>query len=1076
MSSKLFQSLLNDIKVNNAVVIVGAGVSFEPGMPLYSQLAPIVWEVVSCYPDIDDKFIGTGSTKNRIGEESEKLKEAFGYIEQNEDALHQFKSIFKKLNDKIILPPEIHKNIARLIHENFFELVVSFNWDSLLELSWSELYGTHINARKKNMIKPHGDVLNLSTSWILPNSPGRVTENEKEYVNMLAKERPRTLVIVGYSENDTQIVKDLISPFENRWKVYRVSPFSISEDSIQYTAREFFERLVEETIDSEKYKDWEFLNFQNQNKSIGRAILGYKLTPQDVEICPKLPQVERAIRILKLNNYVIIKGKPGSGKSISSYQIAYSFLKEGYEIIRFRVENFTDVTNLNIPFNPRAIYIIDDAQVLPNSLLLKLQEKSSENQKFILSVTDDIEVDSAVVSIVNVENIEGLREFYLKNKATVTEVISSIDNDIGDFFMQESFEDRISVASQQGNLWMFNYFLRGGWKDTEANYFQAKELNSSQRIIFLLSLKQIISKDKVVDLNWLSKVAKTYFSEEEEWVNRTLEQLRRKKLIDSSNIRMIHYEAAKKQLNYIFNNDKENRTKYEEVIKEELLSSKNSLLGKVWFLNATFSGGINHCIASKISVNEFYNIVDESIRTSAQRINVDAMYFIDVLKRSIRGYEPFDIYKYSSHILFEIEHVTNETAYPLSRVINELYNTHHEEAKELGNRLNIEKVAGRVSTLQKDHLFQWSKFISRLGLLFNRDNAWKFRQMLDEKKIEKQLLSMQNSKPEFESLVEFIETIYSYDKELANKFFYLKDESFKAAFKQDPLEAWNSLGFTFTAFLMGFNSLKSKREYIKKPQKKISERIVSYINPEQLAEDLIKVPFRKWHNLSHFYHIIKKIDPNKYGLLIKSLDLDRINKKFDANNVWLEFHSEINEFLFLFIDQKYIKIIDDFIFENKEKLLEKNAFQFAVSPKLINDHLSNDIYIPMYRGAYSKDRLEWQALEVILYILNNSDRKLLQSFLINKSKEIANAISSFDQIDLNSIINFLDFLKGFDGKIFNNIKESIDLNLLNQKVYKCLNFEYYSREMRIENKETVTIFLKQLDLTKNVNFKQFIDL
>ncbi|QDY47011.1 hypothetical protein FK545_20740 (plasmid) [Planococcus glaciei] len=144
------------------------------------------------------------------------------------------------------------------------------------------------------MIKPHGDVLNLNSEWVLPNSPGNISDEEQKHINLLAMERPRTLVIVGYSESDAKIVEELISPLEDKWKVYRVSPFSTDERVINLSASEFFEELVENLIDENNYNKWEYLNFKNQNDSIGRAVLGYKLTPQDVSVCPEMPQVQKS--------------------------------------------------------------------------------------------------------------------------------------------------------------------------------------------------------------------------------------------------------------------------------------------------------------------------------------------------------------------------------------------------------------------------------------------------------------------------------------------------------------------------------------------------------------------------------------------------------------------------------------------------------------------------------------------------------------------------------------------------------------------------------------------------------------
>ncbi|MBJ7966977.1 nSTAND3 domain-containing NTPase [Bacillus cereus] len=1064
---QIFKSLVNEIRVNNAVVVIGAGVSFEPGMPLCSQLAPLIWEVVDCFPDIDSMFKGTGSTKDRIGEDFENFKKAFAYIEKNEAALSEFKRMFKKLNDKITVAPEIHKNISKLIHEKFFELIVSFNWDSLLEMSWSELYGTHINASKTNVIKPHGDALEFETNWTLPNSPGRISEKEKDYINLLAKERPRTLIIVGYSENDAEIVKQLISPLENKWKVYRVSPFSTKRETIHYSAKKFFERLVEELINPDIYEDWEFLNFQNQNKSIARAILGYKLTPQDVAICPELPQVQKAIKILGLNNFVIIQGKPGSGKSISCYQIAYFYLKQGYEVLRFKTENFIDKENLSLPPNSRAVYIIDDGQVLPNSLLLNLQEKSSENQKVILTVTDDIDVDSALVSISNFENIECISKFYMKNKSIVSNIIANIDTNVGDYFMQESFENRIKVASKEENLWTFNYVLRGSWKSTKDDYYQAKELDNSQRLIFLLSLKQIITKDDVVDIEWIKQKVNVYFAKDIGWVEQKIENLRKRRLIDPSNIRMIHYEAAKRQLLYIFENDKENMREYEDIIRHEILSNNNPIIGKVWFMNAIFTSSIKYRIPYIISTDEFYKLIEEGLSLNNKNVTEYTLFFIDALTR-FTNQQYFDIYHFSSWIVEEIENVTDDTAYALSKVMNELYNSDRKRAKELGKGINLEKITYRVSHLNKNHLYQWSQFISRLGLLLNKETKDEFIESLDKIKIEKELLSLEYSNLDFEELVEFIVTIFCYNEVYGTKVFHLMTENFRIAFKQNSINAWHTLGFNFIALVMGFNSLSDKRDYIKKNQRNIVEKIISFIDAKQLAEELVAAPFRNWHNLSELYRILRKIDPKKYAVLVESVDLSRLKNKFDENNVWEDFyiHSEINEFLYLYLDKKYIPIIDQFIFDNKEKIIKKNLFLFSFSPSLIKYYIEEKIDIPMYGSKYSKEKFEWQAFEIIIYILLGKDDCLLRSFLLNKSKDIAGAIVGFDMIYLDSINRFLQILKDFDEGIFNTIHEHIDMNTLNKKVHQSYNSRMFPAKELIDTKQKLSLLFEQLKFEK----------
>lgn len=1062
-SENNIMSLVNDIRVNNAIVVIGAGVSFEPGMPLGNQLSPIVWEVVRSFPSIDEKFKGRGSTKNRIGEDPEKIKKAFSYIERNEEALNQFKNSFRRVNDKIVTPPQIHKNIAKLVHDNFFELIISFNWDSLLEMSWSELYGTQINQNKRNLIKPHGDVLKLNNPWVLPNSPGSISDEEKKYVNSLSKERPRTLVIVGYSESDAKIVEELILPFENKWKVYRVSPFSSDEGFINLSATDFFGQLVDNLIEDKVYKRWEFLNFRNQNTSLGRAILGYKLTPLDVKVCPEMPQVQKAIKILDLNHFVLIQGKPGSGKSISSYQVAYHYLNKGYEVLRFKTNDFIEGESFSLPYNPKAIYIIDDGHLLPTSILNNLQEKSGVHQKIIVTATDDIEVNSATVSISNNENIVSIREFYKENEAVVSSIISKIDKDLGDYFMQESFLERLDSASREDNLWTFNYVLRGGWKSTEESFYKLKDIENSQRLIFLLSLKQILTKDDVVDDSWLDKKMKDYFSKNAEWIDKTLKALRKKRLIDENKLRMVHYEDARRQLKFVFEKDKANRKEYEQIIYEEILSNSNSLLGKVWFMNTVFTSEIHSRIPYIISNNEMYNIIEENWSSTDKTIIAHTLYFMNSLTK-FRKPEYFNLYYFSSLIQKEIENVDSTTAYSLATVINELYNKDSKKAKILGSKLDISEISLRVSSMKKEDLFQWSYFISRLGLLLSIEKAKEFFGLLNKEKIESELLLLENTLEDFEILTDFIFNIFLYDREYAIKLFYLMSDKFKIAFKKHTINSWHALAFGFTDVVMGFDSLRDKREYIKQDQKGVGEKIISFIEPEQLAEEIITVPFRSWHNLSHLYHIFEKYDSSKYSKFISHIDLKRLQNKFDKQDVWNNFHSEVNEFLFLYFGKRHVRIIDDFIFSNKDKLVEKNFFQFAFSPSLVKYYLENELYIPTYRGICSKNRLEWQALQILIFHLANQDIDTLRKFLLVKGSEIASAITNFEKIDLKSINVILQDISNFDQEVFQNILLKIDYDTLYNSTMHAYNPNFRSKEYLKGTKQKINLLYQQLGI------------
>lgn len=48
----VIRSLVNEMRVHGAIVVWGAGASFEAGLPLYAQFSSMVWQVVDEFPSI----------------------------------------------------------------------------------------------------------------------------------------------------------------------------------------------------------------------------------------------------------------------------------------------------------------------------------------------------------------------------------------------------------------------------------------------------------------------------------------------------------------------------------------------------------------------------------------------------------------------------------------------------------------------------------------------------------------------------------------------------------------------------------------------------------------------------------------------------------------------------------------------------------------------------------------------------------------------------------------------------------------------------------------------------------------
>lgn len=62
---------------------------------------------------------------------------------------------------------------------------------------------------------------------------------------------------------------------------------------------------------------WEEVNYFYQ-RDLSHAIMGYRLTPADVEACPRFPQVDRIRKRLSIVDYTVVQGEAGC-HSVQSY-------------------------------------------------------------------------------------------------------------------------------------------------------------------------------------------------------------------------------------------------------------------------------------------------------------------------------------------------------------------------------------------------------------------------------------------------------------------------------------------------------------------------------------------------------------------------------------------------------------------------------------------------------------------------------------------------------------------------------------------------------------------------------------
>jgi hypothetical protein len=318
---------VSEVRAWDAVAIVGAGLSRGPGFPTASGLTPLVWQALDGDPagraELADRLgISDASAKALVGDDPSRVTAGLAVVERRPRARQVFQRAFARLDhDRGYEPSPGHDALAELVHRGKVSHVVSLNWDTLLERAHQRRYGRPLLPNVDHFAKPHGDASRPDDPWVLPHEAGGLPDDLLGELQALADERPRALLIIGYSERDEGIVQQLIHPLEQRWRVIRVGPSATDELDLPISAAEALTQLLEGLDLGDELPGWAYVSFDPQ-RGLGPAVLGEGLGPHEVDDCPELPEVDAIRQLLPITGVVTVAGASGSGKSISAYQAA----------------------------------------------------------------------------------------------------------------------------------------------------------------------------------------------------------------------------------------------------------------------------------------------------------------------------------------------------------------------------------------------------------------------------------------------------------------------------------------------------------------------------------------------------------------------------------------------------------------------------------------------------------------------------------------------------------------------------------------------------------------------------------
>jgi len=523
----------------NGIAVIGAGASLRAGFPLTPQLQALLWRAI----DADETsrrelaaLFGRPETtaKSLIGDDPALIRAAEAAVIRSPSARHVYQHGFARLNDERVgKPSPAHDALAELLHRRVVECVISLNWDTLLEAAYQRRYGRPLRADGQWLYKPHGDAANPDIAWTLPSEGGSISDAIVHRARALLEEdRPRALLIVGYSESDEEVVNKLIGPLSGQWPVIRVGPSATGKLSVPFPAEEALPAITRAIyLDRDEVPGWEYVTFDNQHDLL-QALLGWRLGPADVKACPKLPEAARVTQLLHLTKSAVILGESGSGKSITAYHAAFSLCQQGWEVLRIAQQDRpTDELLAAIEALPtRSVLVVDDAQALDPRLSRQLLERARDQMAVIIVSNNDMPIPGGDVRIINERAVATIAADLGRRRAETFAAVRKLDSRIGEGYLDMALEDRLADAAQSATPWQFSFVLTGGERRASR---VAADLHTSDRADLLLAAiaaRQLVLLDASVPHTWLETAARA-LGRDAAWVERSLELLRTQKAI-----------------------------------------------------------------------------------------------------------------------------------------------------------------------------------------------------------------------------------------------------------------------------------------------------------------------------------------------------------------------------------------------------------------------------------------------------------------------------------------------------------------------------------------------------------------
>jgi hypothetical protein len=1024
-SSVQLDTLAGEILVADAIVVVGAGSSFEAGMPLSGQLAPLVWYTLDSHPEVrratcDALRVLCGNAKDVIGLDRRKLRVAFSSIEAAPDARRTFQHSFARLDrERSLACSPAHAALARLIHRGLVIQAISLNWDTLLEAAFARKYGIDLNGETTMLWKPHGDCKRPDDEWTLPHQPGQISDELVQRMTELAAERPRILLTAGYSERDEVVVERLITPLARGWRVFRIGPHATGEGAIRCSAVEGLEYLANRLSPEPEFRGWEYVSFADQ-RGIEAAVSGESLGPRDTGACPRLPYFASAKRDLDLLHTVEIAGGSGCGKSITAWQLAADLNHEGWEVLRPTAackERELSMEPATTRTFWKRVLVIDDTQKFQDGFADRIAERASNRLRVIRATTDFGGEASSAFRLPSKAAVAVLAGEVRRRHTEILPIVRRYDPQVGDGYLDIPLERRIAVAEEANTPWQFAYILRGGWSQAKRALDNLRDFNRTDQLLFCVAVRQIVSLDEgCTPEEAMEGVAR--LGGDPGSVRDGLDLLRRQSaILPGLPIRCPHIQAAIVVL-HRFLTDRSDPVFPSAVslLRGACVENRPPLRGVSWLLSELYFTDAFRGVGNFPSAEDVEELVQRCCGALAGVERRDAAFLLTTLlghrTLTVQALKP-----YQDVMRNWIESAEGVSAYALGAMINDLYNADKPAMQLLVRSAAPSKIAGQLAGARAAEGYAWGHFLDRLSLA---GKEWRIsmKAVLPADPIRTFTAAL---KPwEIGQLDGYLKGITAIDDDLAAECLEAAMPTLQAAFREDPVEAFTDLN-DVRWLILGQHPFGDSTP--SRAQRRLSKTMTDAISEERMIAGMCSCRYGDWERYAGLLYWLRRINPRKHKAIVEHLNWERLDAR--AAELWAKLPREFRLLLNGFVLNRNGDPVRGWIAAHADKIVEVDPITASICPEaaVAVTRKGGRLNLAGHNGA------DWRLQATALWRVGTLERDLAVAVVEADKARIADSLSKLGIMDCEELPVFLEFLEQFAPDFLPGLFQSVDLSV-----------------------------------------------